>query len=113
MNNPPLTVAAIIKAKAGCEEKLKRALLELVDPTRAEFGCLQYDLHQGQDDRGLFIFYENWTDRQALEAHFESTHLKAMQEKASAWLAEPVQIHLMTGLNPSKKILEKQKQGGN
>lgn len=104
MPKPPLTVVAIIKAKPGCEEKIKGALLNLVDPTRAEFGCLQYDLHQGQDDPRLFVFYENWTDRPAVEAHFESAHLKAMQELASEWLAEPVQIHLMSGLDAATKL---------
>ena len=112
MHNSPLTVVAVIKAKAGCEEKLKRALLDLIGPTRAEFGCLQYDLHQGQEDPRLFIFYENWKDRAAVEAHFESSHLKAMQAAASGWLTEPVQIHLMSGLNPSQKINPEKKRGG-
>jgi len=74
---PPLTVIARIKAKPGKEDVVRTALLKLIDPTRAEAGCMNYDLHVSQDDPGLFYFHENWTSPQDLHAHFESDHFKA------------------------------------
>ena len=54
----PLTVIAKLKAKQGCEEQLGQMLRGLVEPTRAEKGCINYDLHRSHEDPGLFIFYE-------------------------------------------------------
>ena len=36
-------------------------------PTRAEAGCINYDFHIDAADPCVFVFYENWTDRAALE----------------------------------------------
>ena len=52
----PLTVAAKLKAKNGCEGQLGRALRSLVEPTRAEQGCINHGLHRSHDDPGLLIF---------------------------------------------------------
>lgn len=87
-----LTVVARIRAKAGLEEQVREALLALVAPTRAETGCLNYDLHQSQDDPGLFLFYENWRSRQDLEAHLQTPHLQQFLARAPELLAEPVEI---------------------
>jgi len=42
---PNLTVVAHVHAQAGKEDALREALLTLVEPTRREQGCVQYDLH--------------------------------------------------------------------
>lgn len=79
-----LTVVAEIIAKAGCEERLREELLRLIEPTRAEEGCLQYDLHVSTEQPGHFLFYENWTSREALDRHLATPHL----ERLSALLPE-------------------------
>src|SRR5689334_15311839 len=40
-----LTVVAELVAKPGMEEDLRRELMKIVEPTRNEDGCIQYDLH--------------------------------------------------------------------
>ena len=45
-----LTVVAKIKAKPGCEAEVHRELLQLISPTLAESGCLNYDLHRSIED---------------------------------------------------------------
>jgi quinol monooxygenase YgiN len=73
----PLTVIARVRAKAGQESRLRQELQSLLAPTRAEAGCISYDLHQSQSDPALFVFYENWTSQAALDAHFQTPHLQA------------------------------------
>jgi quinol monooxygenase YgiN len=58
-----LTVVAKIKAKFGSEAVLRQELLQLVLPTIAENGCLNYDLHCSIEDSTLFLFYENWASK--------------------------------------------------
>jgi hypothetical protein len=59
----PLTVIAKLKAKDVSEEQLYEELRNLVGPTRAEEGCINYDLHRSVEDPGTFMFYENWESR--------------------------------------------------
>ncbi|HYX40715.1 MAG TPA: putative quinol monooxygenase, partial [Pyrinomonadaceae bacterium] len=61
-----VTVLARVRARAGREAEVRRLLVALVAPSRAEAGCLNYDLHQSADDPTEFMFYENWASRAAL-----------------------------------------------
>ena len=76
----PLTIIAKLKAKPGSEDELYAACRELVAPTLAEEGCLDYDMHRSVEDPGLIMFYENWTTKPFWEVHMASPHLKAFSE---------------------------------
>lgn len=76
-----LTVMARLKARSGRESDLEAALQDLVAPTRAEKGCVTYDLHRSHDDPGLFIFYETWESRPLWDDHMKAPHLAAFGEK--------------------------------
>jgi quinol monooxygenase YgiN len=58
-----LTVVAHLRALNGQIEETKKYLSGLIEPTRAEPGCVEYWLHQDNDDPAEFTFYENWTNR--------------------------------------------------
>ena len=73
-----ITVVATFQARAGKEAELKAALLGLLAPTRKEAGCLNYDLHQLPEDLARFLFHENWTSRELLDAHLKSAHIAAL-----------------------------------
>jgi quinol monooxygenase YgiN len=90
MADNKLTITAVIKAKAGMEEKAKQELMSIVGPTRAEKGCIDFDLHQATDSKCLFMFYEKWTSKEALDAHMQAPHIKAFGRKAGEFLAEPI-----------------------
>jgi quinol monooxygenase YgiN len=72
----PLTVIVRVRAKAGQESRLRQEMQRLVAPTRAEAGCIDYELHQSQTDPALFALYENWMSQAALDAHFQTPYLK-------------------------------------
>lgn len=76
------SLVAKIQAKSGKEAELKAALIDLIDKTRAEEGCVNYDLHLGEDDASMFVFYENWATKTHWEAHNESEHIAAFMAKA-------------------------------
>ncbi len=92
MADEKITVLARLKAKLGKEEQLKEALVSLLEPTRRETGCINYDLHLGSEDKAIFMFYENWSSTKDWEAHLESDHLKAFVSRADELLAEPLDI---------------------
>jgi quinol monooxygenase YgiN len=78
-----ITVVADLKAKPGKEEALRTAALALIEPTRKEQGCIQYDLHVHLTDPGRVVFYENWATVEDLNRHGQSEHLKAFGAMAS------------------------------
>lgn len=50
----PLIVVAEGKAKPGKEDELRARMQSLLAPTRAEEGCIQYDMHESQEQPGVF-----------------------------------------------------------
>ena len=70
-----LTIIAKIEAKPESLDVVKSAVFKLIEPTRKEKGCIQYDLHQDNQQPEVFIFVENWEGQALWEAHMQSTHL--------------------------------------
>lgn len=71
-----LTIVANIKANPAKIDLVKEELLKLIDITRAEKGCINYDLHQNNEDPAHFVFYENWESRELWQIHMGNPHLK-------------------------------------
>ncbi len=71
-----LTIIANIIAKPDKIDFVKAELEKLVEPTRMEAGCLQYDLHQDNVNLAHFLFFENWESRELWQTHIESRHLQ-------------------------------------
>ena len=70
-----LTIVARIEANPGKVELVKAELLKLLEPTLKEAGCIQYDLHQDNENPAIFMFYENWESRELWQEHMNNTHL--------------------------------------
>jgi quinol monooxygenase YgiN len=94
MNAKTLTVLAQIKAKPGAEGQVRQELLSLVAPSRQDAGCINYDLHQAQDNPALFLFHENWASKAHLDAHLQKPDLQAVLARVGQMAAEPPQVTL-------------------
>jgi quinol monooxygenase YgiN len=76
-----LTVVAKIRAAKGKGDALAALLTEQVAAVRkAEPGCLVYRPHRSTTDPDLFIFYEQYKDAAAFDAHRKAPHLAAYRE---------------------------------
>lgn len=75
-----LTVIAHLRALDGQIEETKTFLMGLIAPTRAEPGCIEYWLHQDDEDPAEFTFYENWINRAEWDKHMEMPHLQAFSD---------------------------------
>ena len=63
-------------AKDGCEEKMKELLSAMVIPSKAEDGCLFYEIFQYENNLKKFMAVETWRDEAALDGHKASPHYK-------------------------------------
>ena len=96
MKRPRCTIIGTVVAMPETREELARILAGFVTPTRAEPGCISYDFHHDANDPNVFVFYENFVDEAALQAHLAKPYLKPLMDRLDELLAEPVSIrHLV------------------
>ena len=83
-----LTIIARILAKSEHREMVKAELQKLIKPTLAEEGCINYDLHQDNENPDLFLFYENWSSRELWLEHMNNSHIEAYKIATDGAVAE-------------------------
>jgi quinol monooxygenase YgiN len=83
-----LTIIANIHVNADKIELVKAELLKLVPITRAEEGCINYDLHQDNENPAHFTFFENWESRELWQTHMNAPHLAAYMAATDGAVAE-------------------------
>ncbi|MEA1983177.1 MAG: putative quinol monooxygenase [Campylobacterota bacterium] len=69
-----ITKSVTFIAKDGCEAKMKELLTAMVKPSKAEDGCLFYEIVQYENDRKRFMAVETWANEAALDGHKASAH---------------------------------------
>jgi quinol monooxygenase YgiN len=81
-------------------EDTKAFLLSLVGRTRAEAGCVDYHLHQSEEDPASFYFYENWTSSEALDEHMETPYLRELVARKTEFLKVDPDVRMLTMISP-------------
>ena len=89
-----ITVVARIKAGPDSVETVKDGLLAMIEPTRKEAGCLDYQLYQDTMDPSVFVFYEKWENADSLEKHKETDHYKRYASTVFGLIEERVESRL-------------------
>lgn len=93
------TIIGTVTARPETREELAELLAAQVAPTRAESGCINYDFHVDAADPCVFVFYENWTSRAALDEHLAMPHLRPLFSQLDRLLACPVDTRPLTMLS--------------
>ncbi len=83
-----LTIVANIHAKPDKIDLVRAELEKLIATTRAEEGCIQYDLHQDNENPAHFLFYETWESRDLWQTHMNAAHLSGYMEATEGAVAE-------------------------
>lgn len=87
-DSPQVIVTALIRSQPGRESDTRKLLQSLVSTTRAEAGCIRYDLHEATDQPGSFAFLETWRSESDLERHLASSHIRAFRERLPVLVAQ-------------------------
>lgn len=72
-----IVVHAKSKIKTECIEAFLEQAKIAIRATRAEAGCISYQLMANTDSNDSFMFVEEWADREALDRHFKAPHFSA------------------------------------
>lgn len=62
-------------------EAIRPMMAKVIAATLAEDGCIQYAYAQDVLDPELIHIAEKWRDRAALDAHFQTAHMKMWAEE--------------------------------
>jgi quinol monooxygenase YgiN len=62
--------------KDGDMDAVLAALKPLTEASRAEPGCLQYDVHRDPENPNVLFLYEQYENEAAFRAHADSEHFK-------------------------------------
>jgi autoinducer 2-degrading protein len=62
--------------RPGAEQQCREYIQILQEHSRTEPGCLMYIGHQSTEDPRKFLFYEQYKDEAALQAHRDSAYFK-------------------------------------
>lgn len=83
----PITLIATLTLHQAPDTALLEGLAQLLNASRAEAGCLQYDLHQQPSAANVLVMIEQWQDAEALAAHQTTAHYRAFGAAFNAQLA--------------------------
>ncbi|ASC59921.1 antibiotic biosynthesis monooxygenase [Vibrio vulnificus] len=72
---------AEIKAHADRVDEVRSLLQSLLEPTRQEQGCCQYELFADNQIEGLFLMQEIWCSQQSLDRHIASEHFQRFKDR--------------------------------
>lgn len=73
-----IVVVAKLKAKTGEEDKVEKALRDVLPKVREEEGTLSYTLNQLQEDPSTFMVLEKYKDMDAFSFHSATPYLQEM-----------------------------------
>ncbi|EDZ48268.1 Antibiotic biosynthesis monooxygenase domain protein [Rhodobacterales bacterium Y4I] len=93
----PFQLFAKITPKPEHQDAVRDSLLSILAQTRAEPGCLKFNLLEGRDG-SCFYLDEEWASDGALAEHYAAPFIAPIFAKYEDWLAAPVEVHKMMPL---------------
>ena len=65
-------------AREGESDAVAELLRRMAPLSRAEPGCLQYEVHRDRDEPNTFFLFERYADQEAFDAHSASEHFREL-----------------------------------
>lgn len=92
----PVLISAQIHIKPDSIEAFKRMSQEILHETRKEAGCVAYNLSQDIGNLGLFLFFEEYANKQAQTFHSEQPYLATFRQRREPLLQVPAKATIYT-----------------
>lgn len=89
-----LIVWGSIEARAETLEEARRLSLEHVNRSRGEPGCISHSVQVDVENPNRLVFFEEWEDQSALEAHFALAESRDFVGKVSRLAVTPPEIRI-------------------
>lgn len=73
--NKEIHIVCKIKCRVQDHDQVHKILLEYVNPSRKEEGCLYYDIFENKHDLGEFLIIDGWKNQEAIDHHVQQSHV--------------------------------------
>jgi quinol monooxygenase YgiN len=85
-----MVLIARFQALPERREELRAALAEIAPPTRAEPGCISFEVLTSNHEPGLFFIHSRWQDVAAFDRHAGLAHTRRFLDVAAACIGHPL-----------------------
>lgn len=92
-----IIIHAHLQVKKDQEQVFLEEAKTLLAKTRAEKGNISYDLLKSTEEDYHYTMVEIWEDLEATTAHNTSEHFTAFVQKASSFMAAPMDLKVFAG----------------
>jgi quinol monooxygenase YgiN len=89
-----LILAAKCIGKPERRNDIVRVTAAIIPPSRAEAGCISYEVHERLSGGNEYLFFEEWTDQAALDFHFKTPHFQEFIGEFTQLLRAPPNIRI-------------------
>jgi quinol monooxygenase YgiN len=88
----PIHILARHRANPNAVDLVRQILLSLIEPSRAEPGCLKYELLQNAEDPTDFTFVETFASDEALKAHAAAPYIAGLAAKLDGLVVRSAEV---------------------
>jgi len=99
MGNEEIFMCARFQAKEEKLDELRSRLLQMVEFTSQEEGCLFYNLHIDRNDPTVFYFLEGWKNSAALAFHDLTPYVQAIIQDAPELTTDGIKVNFMSKIS--------------
>ena len=92
-------MCARFQAKEEKLDELRSRLLQMVEFTSQEEGCLFYNLHIDRNDPTVFYFLEGWKNSAALAFHDQTPYVQAIIQDALELTIDGIKVNFMSKIS--------------
>jgi quinol monooxygenase YgiN len=86
----PLYIFARLEPKPGKELQLRNELNLVLEPTRAESGCVRIHLYESTRGPLTYFIHSEWLDEPAFDAHVELPHTQRFAGLVDDLVTDPL-----------------------
>ncbi|WP_409199967.1 putative quinol monooxygenase [Methanobrevibacter sp. DSM 116169] len=87
-----IIVLAKVSPKQGMKDSILEESKDLIEKTRAEKGCIEYNLFDSTDDDSSLLFVEKWENKDDLKSHLTQDHFINFGSNTKDFLAKDLEI---------------------
>lgn len=84
---------AVVPVDPDSREQAVRAVTELAERSREESGVVEYRVGADVEDDSVLRIFEQYEDQQAVDAHMNSEHFGAFQERLPEFAGGDVELY--------------------
>ena len=103
-SNQYVTVLWEAKAKLGREADMKAFMTKAVTASRFDAGNIDYEAHEVEGQPGVFVIFERWESREALEGHLQAPRMQELVPQLEELMAGTIEdgIRILQPFRPAR-----------